>query len=389
MDGHLITIEGESHDLSAASIKGLIDAGTRFWLDLAGVENDEAVPLLRDTFGFHPLAVEDAEHFGQRPKIDSYDGFVLIVVFGATPSSHLVEVHCFYTEHYLVTVHQRPCPDLGTLAQRMKTHAGARPDHVMLLYYVVDALVDGYFPLLAQLDDEIDELEDEILKQPTDEQLGRLFDMKRSLIAMRKVVTPQRDMFASLLAGRDVLPGMTTEAERYFRDLYDHLIRISDLVDSYRDLLSGALDTHLSTVSNRLNVVMKQLTIIATIFLPMGFLTGFFGQNFAWMVNHLGSAAVFVGLGLGLQVLTVIGLVVMFRRRGWLTSDGTVPPATPAHRPRVPREQRWHLAGSGPGGHRSRLGASASHVAPGASPAPAAALMAGGAAPGEAAPGTT
>jgi CorA-like Mg2+ transporter protein len=134
---------------------------------------------------------------------------------------------------------------------------------------------------------------------------------------------------------------MTPEYERYFRDLYDHLIRVSDLVDSYRDLLSGAMDTHLSTVSNRLNVVMKQLTIIATIFLPLSFLTGFFGQNFAWMVNRIGSFAVFLAVGIGAQVLTVIALVVMFRKRGWLTANGMVPAATPADRHQPGPRMRW------------------------------------------------
>jgi magnesium transporter len=384
MDGHLITLDGESHDLSTASIKGLLDSGARFWLDLDGID-DAITPLLQDTFGFHPLAVEDAEHFGQRPKLDTYDGFVLMVVYGAGPSGHLLEVHCFYTKDYLVTVHQMSCPDLAALAGRIKSRAGVRPDHVMLLYYVVDTLVDGYFPVLAQLDDEIDELEDEILKRPTDEQLGRLFDMKRSLIAVRKVVTPQRDMFASLLAGRDLLPGMTTEAERYFRDLYDHLIRISDLVDSYRDLMSGALDTHLSTVSNRLNVVMKQLTIIATIFLPMGFLTGFFGQNFAWMVNRLANASLFFGLGIGLQVLVAIGLLVMFRRRGWLSADGTVPPATPSERPRLARDLRWHVAGGGRRAAAAAAGAAATPAGAAATPAGAAAALAPGPLPAPAA----
>jgi hypothetical protein len=129
------------------------------------------------------------------------------------------------------------------LAKRLEQRPDPRPDHVMVLYRVVDTLIDGYFPVLADLDDRIDELEDAILQRPTNQQLGQLFDMKRSLIAMRKVITPQRDMFASLLYGTDALPGMTPDAERYFRDLYDHLLRISDLVDSYRDLMSGVLDT--------------------------------------------------------------------------------------------------------------------------------------------------
>ncbi len=342
MDGHLITVDGASPEMNVATLRGLIGSSTRFWLDLAGLDQDTANTVLRDTFGFHPLAVEDAEHFGQRPKLDSYEGYSLLVVYGATSAGALVEVHCFYTENYLVTVHHDPCPDLSNIVERLRQRAGPSPAHVMLLYRVVDTIVDGFFPLLAKMDDELDELEDEILQSPTEQQLGRLFDMKRSLIAMRKVVTPQRDMFASLLSEPDSLPGMTLDAERYFRDLYDHLIRISDLVDSYRDLMSGALDTHLSTVSNRLNVVMKQLTIIATIFLPLSFLTGFFGENFGWMISHITSGAVFIVVGIGLQILTVVALVMLFRQRGWFSSDGTVPAATPAARPRVSRDRRWH-----------------------------------------------
>jgi magnesium transporter len=343
MDSFLITVDGSEHEVNTGTVRQLLDTSARFWLDLADMDKSTADQLLLDTFGFHPLAVEDAEHFGQRPKLDRYDDFTLIVVYGATGSGQLAEVHCFYTENYLVTVHDAACPELTGLATRLKQRPDLRTDHVMLLYRVVDALIDGYFPVLADLDDRIDALEDAILQRPTDQQLGQLFDMKRSLIALRKVVTPQRDMFAALLSGSGTLPGMTPDAERYFRDLYDHLIRISDLVDSYRDLMSGVLDTHLSTVSNRLNVVMKQLTIIATIFLPLGFLTGFFGQNFAWMVTRITTLPVFLGAGLCLPVAVAAALFAVFRRRGWLTADGTVPAARPADRPHLTRQQRWHL----------------------------------------------
>ena len=118
--------------------------------------------------------------------------------------------------------------------------------------------------------------------------------MKRLLVGMRKAVSPQRDLFASLMGGVAQLPGMTEEDERYFRDVYDHLIRISDLIDTYRDLLTGAMDVYLSTVSNRLNVVMKQLAIIATIFLPLSFVTGFFGQNFGFMIRHVAGGPAFI-----------------------------------------------------------------------------------------------
>jgi magnesium transporter len=341
MEAHLITVEGQRPDPTPENISRLIESGTRFWLDLGGTDQGLEA-LLGETFGFHELAVEDADHFGQRPKIDSYDNFSLVVVFGATSAGSLVEVHCFYTAQYLVTVHHDACPSLDELRDRLGRRAHVDSDHVMLLYRVIDMLVDGFFPVLAGLDDQLDDLEDEILECPTDEQMGRLFDMKRSLIAMRKVVTPQRDMFASLLTRPDLLEGMTPEAERYFRDLYDHLIRISDLVDSYRDLMSGALDTHLSTVSNRLNVVMKQLTIIATIFLPLSFLTGFFGQNFGWMVNRLTGMWVFILVGIGMQILAASGLYLLFRQRGWLTPSGTVPPASPSKRRRLAADRRWH-----------------------------------------------
>src|SRR6476619_7604708 len=129
--------------------------------------------------------------------------------------------------------------------------------------------------------------------------------MKRLLVGMRKAVTPQRDMFASLVGGVAELPGMKEGDERYFRDIYDHLLRISDLIDTYRDLLTSSMDVYLSTVSNRLNTVMKQLTIMATVFLPLTFITGFFGQNFGWMVRHITSGWTFFALGIGLEVLTV------------------------------------------------------------------------------------
>ncbi len=332
MNGHLVAIDGAEHELSTGNVRALLAASTPFWLDLSGPDVETCETMLRDTFGFHPLAVEDAEHFGQRPKLDTYEDFSLLVAYGAAGSDRLVEVHCFFDERYLVTVHRDECPELRELAGRLQRASVHKPDQVMLLYRVLDSLADSYFPVLAELDDRIDELEDEILRSPTERQLGQLFDMKRSLIAMRKVVTPQRDMFASLLTAADTIPGMTSEAERYFRDLYDHLIRISDLVDSYRDLISGALDTHLSTVSNRLNVVMKQLTIIATIFLPLSFLTGFFGQNFGWMVGKLSSLPVFFGAGIGLQVAMVTALVILFRRRGWLSSDGTATGTRPRRR---------------------------------------------------------
>jgi magnesium transporter len=323
MQGKLTDAAGQTVPATVDAVRERLSGDAFFWLDLEGLDAESSGLLLRE-FGFHPLAVEDAEHFGQRPKVDDFDGFTYLVLHGALPSPATAvtcEVHVFFSAKHVVTVHHSDEGIFDGVRQRAARHraaAGSSPA-VSILYLIVDELVDTYFPVLAQLDDRIDALEDAILKQPTEAQLGELFAMKRTLVTLRKVVTPERDMFARLLSGMNLLEGMTPEDERYFRDLYDHLIRISDLVDSYRDLLTGAMDTHLSTVSNRLNVVMKQLTIIATVFLPLSFLTGFFGQNFAFLTGHvLTHTWSFWVLGVGLELAAAAGLLYLFRRRGWL-----------------------------------------------------------------------
>src|SRR6476619_1355742 len=288
-----------------------------FWIDLHRPTDDE-LDVIRETFGFHPLAVEDSEHFDQRPKLDPYDDFVFIVVYGAAPDEDgLVEVHCFYSERFLVTVHRDDCPPFVEIRRRYAEREKPIEHPSLLLYRIVDGLVDSFFPILADFDDRIDELEDSIFRRADDRQLQEIFRMKRLLVGMRKVVTPQRDAFARLMGGVAELPGLGDEDERYFRDVYDHLIRISDLIDSYRDLLTGAMDVYLSTVSNRLNDVMKKLTVIATIFLPLSWLTGFFVQHFGWLVGEIGGWQTFVGVGVGTELLTLVLLLAFFRRRGW------------------------------------------------------------------------
>jgi magnesium transporter len=304
-------------DFSRQSVEELLAGGQFFWLDLPQPEAHD-FEILREAFKFHPLAVEDSEHFGQRAKIDDYDDFVFLVVYGAAPDEdRLVEVHCFYAERFLVTVHRDDCPAFAEIRERYAKRAKPIEHPSLLLYRIVDGLVDSFFPILADFDDRIDELEDSIFVRADDTQLQEIFQMKRLLVGMRKAVTPQRDVFASLMGGVAGLPGLREDDERYFRDVYDHLIRISDLIDSYRDLLTGAMDVYLSTVSNRLNAVMKQLTVIATVFLPLTFITGFWGQNFAWMVRHVGSWPAFLILGIGTQLGAVLLMLAYFKRQGW------------------------------------------------------------------------
>jgi magnesium transporter len=306
----------ETH-FSREKVQELLAGGEFFWIDVQR-PNEDDFEILRDVFKFHPLAVEDSEHFGQRAKIDGYDDFAFIVVYGAAPDEdRLVEVHCFYSEHYLVTVHRDDAPAFAEIRNRYAKRQEPIRRPSLLLYRIVDGLVDSFFPILGEFDDRIDDLENAIFANADDRQLQEIFQMKRLLVGLRKAVTPQRDTFASLMGGVDDIPGLTEDDERYFRDVYDHLIRISDLIDSYRDLLTGAMDVYLSTVSNRLNAVMKQLTIIATIFLPLAWLTGFFGQNFGFMVRHIGSWETFLVFGVVAELAAMATLLAYFKRRGW------------------------------------------------------------------------
>jgi magnesium transporter len=304
-------------DFNHESIEELIREGGFFWLDLDQPDAAD-FDVLRTTFKFHPLAVEDSEQFGQRAKIDDYDDHVFIVLYGAsTDEDRLVEVHCFYSERYLVTVHRDQAPAFTEVRERFAKRKRPIERPARLLYHIVQALVDSFFPILADFDDRIDVVENETFARASDAQLQEIFRMKRLLVGLRKAVTPERDMFAGLVSGIETLPGMTVEDERYFRDAYDHLVRISDLIDTYRDLLTSSMDVYLSTVSNRVNSVVKQLTVIATIFLPLSWLTGFFGQNFGWMVSHIGRWEAFLGFGIGTELIGIVLLVSYFKRRGW------------------------------------------------------------------------
>jgi magnesium transporter len=320
---HLIAVDGSKNDPDRAMIEDLLVNGKLLWLDMNGID-DNGIDMLRTAFRIHPLALEDVTEFGQRPKIETYGDVTYLVSYGAGAfGQEPAEVHCFYSERFLVTVRTEHCVALNQLREYVHKAGGQLPGdrartQLVFLHHVLDTLIDSYFPMLSEFDDRIDDLQIRIFTSPTDDDLQGLFSMQRSLVSLRKLVTPQRDMVASIVSGVIPLPGMTPEREPYVRDLYDHLIRISDLVDSYRDLLSNAMDAYLSVVSNRLNEIMRQLTIIATVFLPLSFLTGFFGQNFGWMIDHITSWQLFVVLGIGTELVALVTLFVMARKRGWI-----------------------------------------------------------------------
>jgi magnesium transporter len=315
---HIIQGDRVEHvEFTADTARRLLANKEFFWLDLHRPRSYD-FKVLQEVFDFHRLAIEASEEFGQRAKIDDYDNFVFMVVYGASPDQdRLVEVHCFYSERFLVTVHRDEAPAFVELRKQYEQRGQPITRPSLLVYRIIEALVDSFFPVLADFDDRIDKLENQTFLNPSDELSQEIFGMKRLLVGLRKAVTPERDMFASVMGGVAGLPGMTEDDERYFRDIYDHLIRISDLIDTYRDLLTSSMDVFLSTVSNRLNVVMKQLAVIATIFLPLSFITGFFGQNFAWLVRQVPSAEAFLAFGIGLELAVVVAMLVFFKRRGW------------------------------------------------------------------------
>ena len=296
------------------------------WVDFAGEPDQTCEPILLDIFGFHPLAVDDALQETHTPKVDDWTDY-LYIVLGALVyekqdgdgALHLHELDVFLGKNFVVTHHDEPVTAIDQIwsaCQRDPRHTQNGPDH--LLYRILDYLVAGYMPIVEKLDDEIDEIEDQVFNKPTTETLQHIFTLKRSLLTMRRVITPQREVVNKL--ARDDYQIIDSQDRVFFRDVYDHLVRLQDLNESMRDMLSGTLDIYLSVVNNRLNDVMKTLTVITTLFMPISFIAGFFGMNFFEPVAHL---TVWTGVPVFLIMLlfTIATPAIMLswmHRRMWL-----------------------------------------------------------------------
>lgn len=307
----------ESIDREA--ISGLLERDEYFWLDLTDPSQDE-IGAVGDLFSFHPLALEDMRKRGQRPKLDDFGGYMFLVYYGVSEGDggeiELEEVHAFLSGGYIVTSHPRTCPVLKEARERLEAQAPRSEQFVV--YRVIDGLTDTFFPVLERLDERMEDLDTEIFERPEPEQLEEITALRRKLVELRRVVTPQRDLLARGIDDILEIPGLEADSRNYFRDVYDHAIRISDQIDSYRDLLAGTRDAYLSVVSNRLNQITKQLTVVATIFLPLSFVVGFFGQNFKWLVVNIDTAAAFWALGIGGLVVSVVVLLAWFRRASYV-----------------------------------------------------------------------
>ncbi len=294
-------------------------AGTLRWVDLQH-QDDATLALLRERFELHPLAIEDCSHFDQRPKLEEYDGHLFIVIHGLKPTAEdasvvePLEVHAFVGKDFLVTVHDEPVPEIETIWKRMAADAAIARRGVDFIYYALaDAIVDSNFVILDRLNDTLDEIEDEVLHRTETAQLSRIFVLKKTLVSIRRVLSPQRDVFG-LLSKRGH-PCISDRAALYFRDVYDHLVRIHESIDSARDLLGNALDAYLSMVAQRTNEVMKRLTLLSAVFLPLTFLTGFFGQNFTALPFDNKTV---MWIGIGLCGAIPIAMVLWFYRSRWL-----------------------------------------------------------------------
>ena len=317
----LVTTRGAFHEPTVRTIKEHLrkchEEG--FWMDIEAPD-DEDFEILTKAFEFHSLTIEDVKHGDQRPKLEEYKGYSFMVLFEATlkdDSLDFEEYFLYLADDYLVTVHTDPQPYLTELRKRIEAEPEMTKDQpAFLTYLVVDQIVDANFPILDQLDNTIDELEDTIIEKADPEQLRIIYRLKHDITRLRQLLGAQRDLFQRLITSS--LSPDEREMSLYYRDVYDHIIRQYETVDSLRDLLTGAMDVYLSTVSNRLNNTMKTLTAVASLFLPLTFLTGFYGMNFAYLTQVLEPPYISFWIGVGTMVVATLIQFWFFRRRGWI-----------------------------------------------------------------------
>ncbi|HUU96435.1 MAG TPA: magnesium/cobalt transporter CorA [Phycisphaerae bacterium] len=293
--------------------------GAVTWIDVQGLGDEKILRSLGEIFGLHPLALEDVVNVPQRPKIEPYDQHLLCVTRMAT----LCDTHAIETEQislligrsYLVTFQERHGDVLDPVRARIRQGKGlirkAGPDY--LGYAIIDAVIDGYYPIMEAFGEHLESLEDEIVADPRPAILQAVHHVKRELLAIRRAIWPQREAVNALI--RDDSPFVTDAVRVYLRDCYDHCVQIMDVVETYRELAGGLMDVYLSSVGNRQNEVMKVLTIMASIFIPLTFMAGVYGMNFENMPEL--HAAWGYPMLLAAMIAVAVALLIYFRHKGW------------------------------------------------------------------------
>jgi magnesium transporter len=298
------------------AVRDLEDPDAFTWLDLVGAD-EATITEIGDRLEWHPLVTEDLREMGQRPKLERHGLLASLFFNGVKPGADglpdVVEVGLVVNGSYVVTVRREPLPELDRLRDRIRDSTG---EEQWVVYSILDELTDTFFPGLEAIDDRIDTLEQAIVEDPREDHLREVFELKRTLVDLRRTVSPQRDLAQRALADLASVPGLDPASKDYVRDVYDHLLRVGDTIDSYRDVLTSITDVYLSTTSNRLNGVVRRLTLISTIFLPLTVVTGFFGMNFAWLENHISSLAAFLVYGVGGVILSGVLLFLYFKKAG-------------------------------------------------------------------------
>jgi len=302
----------------------LHDTAGFLWVDFEAESAEACEPVLLNTFGFHPLAVDDALEESHVPKLDDWGEYLYIVMHAAAiqPGNFDIvslEMDIFLGRNYIVTHHDQPIESINhiwTLVQRDPRHIKGGVDHVM--YLLTDDIATHYMDLVEALDDKIDEIEAEIFDRPKRDTVEKVFTIKRAVLYLRRIVAPQREVLNRL--ARDDIEMIDAKDRVYFRDVYDHYVRLYDIIEGVRDLVSGTLDTYLSVTNNRMNDIMKTLTVITTLFMPISFLSGFFGMNFfqpSYPLDIWTGLPAFI-ISMIIFILTPVSMFLWIRRRGWM-----------------------------------------------------------------------
>jgi magnesium transporter len=290
------------------------------WINVDGIHDAEVMEKIGRHFGIHSLVLEDVLSIGQRPKTEDFDDYIFLVLKMLLYQEESEEVRAeqvslILGRNFVISFQEIEGDVFNAVRERIRLSKGRirRAGADYLAYALLDAVVDGYFVILERLGERIEELEDRLLADPGPETLRDIYTLKREMIFLRKSVWPLRELLSGLERTESDLIDKSTVI--YLRDVYDHTIQVMDTVESFRDMASGMLDTYLSSVSNRMNEVMKVLTIIATIFIPVTFIAGVYGMNFDhmpelhWRFSYFGA--------LGAMGLVALVMVIYFRRKGW------------------------------------------------------------------------
>lgn len=292
------------------------------WLDVHGLGDESALRSLADIFHIHPMALADVVNVPQRPKAEEYPDHEFVVTriakFNEEGNLDIEQVSLFIGRNYVLTFQERYGDCLDPVRKRIHQGKGLirkeGPDY--LAYALIDVIIDHYYPVLEEFGEYLERLEEEVVAQPGPETLRRIYQVKRDLLTLRRSIWPQRDMVNALM--REETDLITDRVRVFLRDCYDHAVQIMDGVETYRELAGGLLDVYLSSVSNRMNEIMKVLTMIATIFIPTTFIAGIYGMNFEWMPELKWA------WGYPLVWLAILGIaggtLTFFRWLGWLGS---------------------------------------------------------------------